>query len=53
MKFILILMITSYGGSFENVIFDDKPACDEAFKSLKQQEGDKTLKGGCFPIRSQ
>jgi hypothetical protein len=53
MKFILILMMTSYGGSFEHVIFYDKPACEAAFKALKESEPHGALKGGCFPYASE
>lgn len=51
MKFILILMFTSYGGSFDNVTFYDEPACKHVFEDLKRQ--DKDLKGGCYPLRSE
>jgi hypothetical protein len=47
MKFILILMMTSYGGSIEAFEFNNKLACENAFESLKAQ--DARLKGGCFP----
>ncbi len=54
MKFILILMLNSYSGSLEHVIFYDKQACEAAFESLKQMSlFINPLRGGCFPDRSQ